>query len=78
MRRNVLATELVFLMVLAWLTGASVFALGVLLEWSSATLGVVVILVGLVVLFFARPLQSRLAPRIGISPPRPLGGRRKA
>jgi len=77
MRRNVFATELVFMLVLAWLTAISVFALAVLLDWSSDALGVSVILVGLVVLFYARPLQTWLAPRIGISAPYPLRKHRK-
>jgi len=78
MRRNVLATELVFLLVLAWVTGISVAALGLLLNCSSNAIGVIAIPIGLIVLFFSRSLQSWLAPRIGICPPRPLGHQRKA
>jgi hypothetical protein len=77
MRRNVLATELIFLWVLSWITGISVFAVSVILDWSSDALGISVILVGLVVLFYARPLQTWLAPRIGIAAPRPLRKRRR-
>jgi hypothetical protein len=77
MRRNVLAAELVFMLVLALLTGMSVFGVAALLDWSSDALSASVILVGLVVLFYARPLQTWLAPRIGIAAPRPLGEHRK-
>jgi len=78
MRRNVLSTEAVFMLVLGWVVGIPTFALVRLLGWSSDALGLIEIFAGLVVLFAARPLQGRLAPRIGISPPRPLGKHRRA
>jgi NhaP-type Na+/H+ or K+/H+ antiporter len=77
MRRNVLSTEAVFMLVTAWAIGVPIFILGMLLDWSSDALGLIEISIGLIVLFVARPLQAWFAPRIGISPPRPMTRRQK-
>jgi predicted membrane channel-forming protein YqfA (hemolysin III family) len=78
MRRNVLTAELLFMLILGWVVVIPILEVGLHLGWSHDALGVVVIMVGLVVFFAARPLQARLAPRIGIPPPRPMGDERKA
>jgi hypothetical protein len=78
MRRNVLSTEAVFMLVMVWVIGIPIFVVGRQLSWSNDALGLVEISVCLIVLFTARPLQARLAPRIGIASPRPMNRRRKA
>jgi hypothetical protein len=78
MRRNVLAAELLFPIALAMAIGVPILELGLFLDWSHEALGVIEMLVGLVVLFIAKPVQSRLAPRLGIPKPRPIADHRKA
>jgi hypothetical protein len=77
MRRNVLAAELIFPIVLGGVIGIPIFEAGLFLDWSHDVLGVIETLVALLVFFISKPVQSRLAPRLGIPKPRPTGAYRK-
>jgi amino acid transporter len=78
MQRNVLSTEAVFMLVMGWAIGIPTFVVCRLLGWSNNALGLIEISICLIVFFTARPLQARVAPRIGIAPPRRISRQRKA
>ncbi|HWA53288.1 MAG TPA: hypothetical protein VG816_03860, partial [Solirubrobacterales bacterium] len=78
MRRNVLATELHLPIVLSAIVGIPILEAWLWLGWSREVLGVIEIGIVLVAYFAGRPVQAWLSPRMGIPPPREIGGRRKA
>lgn len=78
MRRNVLAVELLFPIALGAVVGLPILIVGLILDWPREALGVTEMMIGILLVFVAKPVQSRLAPRLGIPGPRPMGGHRKA
>ena len=70
MRRNVLATEFLFPMVLGMLLLTPVIVAWMAFGWSRQVLSAAGIVVTLLMVFIAKPVQGWLAPRIGIPAPR--------
>jgi hypothetical protein len=78
MRRNVLTTELLLPLVLVAIVLIPFSVLMKLLDWSNHTLTLAGFLVLLILVFVAEPLETWLAPRLGLPPPRRLGKRHRA
>ena len=77
MRRNVLATELIFPIVLGMFFLSPVIAAWLLFGWPRQVLGLAAMVVSLSMVFIAKPVQAWLAPRLGIPAPMPESYRRK-